>query len=93
MVTRAGMAITISGLTTPQSGSYNVSLDKEPPITVTFPSPRPDFASPTLLYSRTGLDPSVMHKLSIVNVGVDASSNFLAVGSVNVTNLVHTNGT
>ena len=91
MVTRAGTAITISGLTTPQSGSYNVSLDKEPPVTVTFSAP-PDFSSPTTLYSRTGLDPSVMHKLELSNAG-DALSNFLAVGSVNVTSVVHTSGT
>lgn len=35
-----------------------------------------------------------MHNLGIVNVGNDASANFLAVGSVNVTTVVEaTNGT
>lgn len=43
--------------------------------------------TPTVLYYRTGLDPSVMHQLGIVNVGApnDENSGFFAMGSVDVT--------
>ncbi|KAK7692350.1 hypothetical protein QCA50_003975 [Cerrena zonata] len=85
-----GTAITISGLTTSLSGSYNISLDGEIPVTLSAQSSI-NSSTPTVLYFRTGLDPSVMHKLGIVNIGDDASANFLAVGSVNVTTVVQGN--
>ncbi|KAJ8494992.1 hypothetical protein ONZ51_g1991 [Trametes cubensis] len=86
-----GSAVGLTGLTTPASGAYNVSLDSEEPVTF---SARASFtsSSPTLLYLRTGLDPSVMHLLEVVNAGppsaagqdTDAGS-LLVLSAINVT--------
>ena len=82
----AGTAVTLSGLTTPHSGSYNITLDDAPPKTF---SARSSFNAsfPTLLFHGTGLDPDVVHQLNIVNVGSSGASDgsLLIVGSVNVT--------
>ncbi|KAH9892667.1 hypothetical protein C8Q73DRAFT_649267 [Cubamyces lactineus] len=86
-----GSAVGLTGLTTPASGAYNVSLDSEEPITF---SARASFtsSSPTLLYLRTGLDPSVMHLLEVVNAGPSSAAgqdsdagSLLVLAAINVT--------
>ncbi|KAI0745858.1 hypothetical protein C8Q76DRAFT_607014 [Earliella scabrosa] len=83
-----GSAVGLTGLTTPASGAYTVSLDAEGPLTF---SARASFTSnePTLLFFRTGLDPAVMHTLEVVNAGSSAAGDdagsLLIVGAVNVT--------
>ncbi|KAH9942359.1 uncharacterized protein BXZ73DRAFT_87965 [Epithele typhae] len=83
-----GSAVSIIGLTTPASGAYNVTLDKEEPISI---SGRASFTSnaPTLLFFRTGLDPSVMHAIDVVNAGPagagDGAGSLLFLSAVNVT--------
>ncbi|CAL1706387.1 unnamed protein product [Somion occarium] len=81
-----GTAISISGLTTTVSGSYNITLNGDAPVTLSAKSSF-NVTTPTVLYYRTGLDPSVMHQLGIVNVGApnDENSGFFAMGSVDVT--------
>ncbi|KAL7281543.1 hypothetical protein ACG7TL_004860 [Trametes sanguinea] len=83
-----GSAVGLTGLTTPASGAYNVTLDSEDPITL---SARASFtaSSPTLLYFRTGLDPSAMHVIEVVNAGPsgagDDAGSLLVLAAVNVT--------
>lgn len=78
--------MTLAGLTTPQSGSYNISLDNGPPETLSAHSSF-NLSSPTLLFFRTGLDPNVAHQLDVVNAGAlaDGQGSLLILGSVNVT--------
>ncbi|KAI0823615.1 hypothetical protein BC628DRAFT_1324565 [Trametes gibbosa] len=88
LVFNAGSAVGLTGLTTPASGAYNVSFDNEGPLTF---SSRASFtaSAPTLLFFRTGLDPSVMHTLEIVNAGPsgagDDAGSLLVLAAVNVT--------
>ncbi|KAI0335128.1 hypothetical protein GY45DRAFT_1241336 [Cubamyces sp. BRFM 1775] len=86
-----GSAVGLTGLTTPASGAYNISLDSEEPVTF---SARASFtsSSPTLLYLRTGLDPSVMHLLEVVNAGPSSAAgqdagagSLLVLAAINVT--------
>ncbi|KAI0675399.1 hypothetical protein C8Q78DRAFT_1114225 [Trametes maxima] len=83
-----GSAVGLTGLTTPASGAYNVSLDDEEPVTL---SARASFtaSAPTLLYFRTGLDPSIMHHIEVVNAGPsdagDDAGSLLVFAAVNVT--------
>ncbi|KAI0645800.1 hypothetical protein C8Q79DRAFT_926934 [Trametes meyenii] len=83
-----GSAVGLTGLTTPASGAYNVSLDDEEPVTF---SARSSFtaSAPTLLFFRTGLDPSVMHHIEVVNAGPSEAGNdagsLLVFAAVNVT--------
>ncbi|KAI9067273.1 hypothetical protein FKP32DRAFT_1609454 [Trametes sanguinea] len=83
-----GSAVGLTGLTTPASGAYNVTLDSEDTITL---SARASFtaSSPTLLYFRTGLDPSTMHVIEVVNAGPsdagDGAGSLLVLAAVNVT--------
>lgn len=76
----------LSGLATPLSGSYNVTLDEGTPTTFSAYSP---FNSSTILYYRTGLDAQVTHQLQIVNAGALAGEDgtLLVVGSINVTTM------
>ncbi len=78
-------------MTTPLSGSYNISLDNEPPSTL---SARSTFNDSTLLFYQTGLDPNILHQLDILNLGAlgDEQGAFLVVGSVNVTCVVPSGG-
>lgn len=81
----------LSGLTTPSSGSYNVTLDSS--SQESFDARAPFTSSePTILFYRTGLDSSVLHVLEIVNVGnmdeaeqSNDQGTLLVVGPVNVT--------
>ncbi|GBE80613.1 hypothetical protein SCP_0303280 [Sparassis crispa] len=84
----SGTAVTLSGLTTPSSGSYNITLDN---ITSTF-SARASFtaSSPTLLFFASDLDPTATHVLDIANAGpiTETDSGTLLVvlaGGANVT--------
>ncbi|KAI0373937.1 hypothetical protein BV20DRAFT_589765 [Pilatotrama ljubarskyi] len=83
-----GSAVGLTGLTTPASGAYNVSLDHEEPVTL---SARASWtaSSPTLLFFRTGLDPSIMHTIEVVNAGQtgagDGAGSLLVLAAVNVT--------
>ncbi|KAI0744069.1 hypothetical protein C8Q80DRAFT_877003 [Daedaleopsis nitida] len=83
-----GSAVGLTGLTTPASGTYSVSLDQEQPLVF---SARSSFtaSSPTLLFFRSGLDPSVMHTLKVVNTGAsragEGAGSLLVLGAVNVT--------
>ncbi|KAL4251440.1 hypothetical protein ABKN59_005708 [Abortiporus biennis] len=81
-----GTAITISGLSTTLSGSYNISVDDETPLTF---SARSSFnaSAPTVLYYRTGLDPNRDHVVDVVNVGAtqEGEGSMLALGVVNIT--------
>jgi hypothetical protein len=81
-----GTAVIWSGLTTPLSGSYNISLDNAPPTTF---SARSSFnaSSPTALFYATGLDPSIVHRLEVINIGAsgDDRGSLLILGPVNVT--------
>lgn len=81
--------MTLAGLTTPHSGSYNISLDDNPPETFSAFSSF-NLSSPTLLFFRTGLDPAVVHQLDIVNAGAaaDGEGSLLILSSVNVTTVV-----
>ncbi|KAL1945769.1 hypothetical protein VTO73DRAFT_1771 [Trametes versicolor] len=85
-----GSAVGLTGLTTPASGAYNVSLDSEDPVTL---SSRASFtaSAPTLLFFRTGLDPTVMHTLEVVNAGPaaagDSAGSLLVLAAVNVTTI------
>ncbi|TFK80327.1 hypothetical protein K466DRAFT_637744 [Polyporus arcularius HHB13444] len=85
-----GSAVGLTGLTTPDSGAFNVSLDQERPVIV---SARASFtsSSPTLLFFRSGLDPSVMHSIEVVNAGPagagDGAGSLLVLGAVNVTSM------
>ncbi|KAI0709554.1 hypothetical protein C8T65DRAFT_708394 [Cerioporus squamosus] len=85
-----GSAVGLTGLTTPACGAFNVSLDQERPVTV---SARASFtsSSPTLLFFRSGLDPSVMHSIEVVNAGPagagDDAGSLLVLGAVNVTTM------
>ena len=82
-----GTAITLSGLVTQVSGSYNVSIDDETPITLSARSSL-NASAPTVLFYRTGLDPRVMHYLTVVNAGPGSdgsAGSFLALSSVNLT--------
>ena len=86
--------MTLAGLTTPLSGAYNISLDGSPPELFSARSPF-NLSAPTLLFVRTGLDPSVPHTLDIVNAGpesADISGSLLVIGSVNVTTVEDGNG-
>ncbi|EKM54681.1 uncharacterized protein PHACADRAFT_210467 [Phanerochaete carnosa HHB-10118-sp] len=89
-----GTSVTLAGLTTPLSGSYNISLDNGAPETF---SARSSFnlSSPTLLFFRTGLNAGVVHQLDIVNAGASAGAqgSLLIIGSVNVTTVEDGNGT
>ncbi|KAJ3535213.1 hypothetical protein NM688_g7009 [Phlebia brevispora] len=87
----AGTAIVLEGLTTPLSGAYNITLDNETPQSL---SARSSFNSSTVLFFRTGLDPTVTHQLTIENVGASAEGEgtFLAIGSVNVTYVAQNGG-
>ena len=80
--------MTLSGLTTPSSGLYNVSLDGAPYTTLRARASFTDNA-PTLLYYAAGLDATLLHSVEIVNAGADAthSGTLLAVlaGGANVT--------
>lgn len=86
----AGTAVSLSGLTTPSSGTYNVTLDE-----YLYPilSARASFtaASPVVLFYVADLDPTVPHSLEIVNAGVDGGANdltadlILLAGGINVT--------
>ena len=86
----SGSAVGLTGLTTPDSGAYNVTLDSEEPVTLTG---RASFTSsePTLLFFRTGLDPSVMHSIEVVNAGPSSAEqgagSRLVLGAVNVTTI------
>ncbi|KAI0358548.1 hypothetical protein OH77DRAFT_1397027 [Trametes cingulata] len=91
-----GSAVGLTGLTTPLSGAYNVSLDKEEPVTL---SARASWtaSSPTLLFFRTGLDPSVMHTIEVVNAGPfgagDDAGSLLVLAAVNVTTVENAGAT
>ncbi|KAI0688174.1 hypothetical protein BC835DRAFT_1373741 [Cytidiella melzeri] len=89
----AGSAVVLSGLTTPLSGSYNISLDNAPPTTF---SARSSFnaSSPTVLFYTSGLDPSVVHQLKVVNIGASTEDggSLLLFGTVNVTTTGTQNG-
>lgn len=80
----------LTGLTTPDSGGFNVSLDSRDPVNL---SGRASFTSsePTLLFFRTGLDPSVMHTIEVINAGPtgagDGAGSLLVLGAVNVTTI------
>lgn len=82
--------MTLAGLTTPLSGAYNISLDNGPPETF-FARSSFNLSSPTLLFFRTGLDPSIEHQLDIVNAGAstDAQGSLLIISSVNVTTVAN----
>ncbi|KAI0074664.1 hypothetical protein K474DRAFT_1699576 [Panus rudis PR-1116 ss-1] len=88
-----GTAISLSGLVSPSTGTYNISLDNEDPISILGESPY--LSAPTVLYYRTGLDPSVMHKLGIANAGSPGGGvdSFFALNSVNVTTVEQLSGT
>ncbi|CCL98691.1 uncharacterized protein FIBRA_00694 [Fibroporia radiculosa] len=83
-------AVTLAGLTTPSSGTYNITLDD-----TLYPalSARASFtsSSPTILFYASGLDPTVIHSLEIMNAGpaqgsVDEGKYLVVlVGGVNVT--------
>ncbi|PIL35964.1 hypothetical protein GSI_01624 [Ganoderma sinense ZZ0214-1] len=85
-----GSAVGLTGLTTPDSGSFNVSLDSGEPVNL---SGRASFTSsePTLFFFRTGLDPSVMHTIEVINTGPtgagDGAGSLLVLGAVNVTTI------
>ncbi|KAI1795592.1 hypothetical protein LXA43DRAFT_970492 [Ganoderma leucocontextum] len=85
-----GSAVGLTGLTTPNSGGFNVSLDSGDPVNV---SGRASFTSsePTLLFFRTGLDPSVMHAIEVINAGPtgagDGAGSLLVLGAANVTTI------
>ena len=85
--------MTLAGLTTPHSGSYNISLDNEQQETL---SARSSFnlTSPTILFYKTGLDPDVVHQLNVVNAGPSSGGqgSLLILGSVNVTTMNLSNG-
>ena len=85
--------MSLAGLTTPLSGSYNISLDNGPPETL---SARSSFnlSSPTVLFFRTGLDPNVQHELNVVNAGNTTSGEgtLLIIGGVNVTAVYNVSG-
>ncbi|KAI0775816.1 hypothetical protein BD413DRAFT_470817 [Trametes elegans] len=91
-----GSAVGLTGLTTPASGAYNVSLDNEGPVTF---SARASFtaSAPTLLFFRTGLDPSTMHFIEVVNAGPDGAGDnagtLLVLSAVNVTTVQSTGAT
>ncbi|KAI8994010.1 hypothetical protein BD414DRAFT_411509 [Trametes punicea] len=91
----AGSAVGLTGLTTPASGAYNVSVDSEEPVTL---SARASFtaSSPTLLYFRTGLDPNAMHIIEVVNAGPsgagDDAGSLLVLAAVNVTTVESAGG-
>ena len=70
--------MTLAGLTTPNSGSYNISLDSGPPETYSALSSF-NLSSPTVLFFRTGLDPAVVHQLDIVNAGAAADGVLIVV--------------
>ena len=81
----------LSGLTTPSSGSYNVTLDSSPQESFNAGSPFTS-SEPTVLFYRTGLDSSVPHVLEIINIGdmveegqSSDQGTLLVVGPVNVT--------
>ena len=86
----AGSAVSLSGLTTPSSGTYNITLDDYLYPTL---SARASFtaASPVVLFYVADLDPAVPHSLEIVNAGVDGGGNDLTAdlivlaGGINVT--------
>ncbi|KAH9935776.1 uncharacterized protein B0H18DRAFT_977253 [Fomitopsis serialis] len=85
-----GTAVSLSGLTTPSSGTYNVTLDDRLYPTL---SARASFtaASPVVLFYVADLDPAVPHSLEIVNAGADGGGNDLTAdlvvlaGGINVT--------
>ncbi|KAH8107876.1 hypothetical protein BXZ70DRAFT_18996 [Cristinia sonorae] len=82
-----GTAISISGLVTTVSGSYNVSIDQESPLTLSAKSFL-NSSSPTVLFFRTGLDPSAVHHLTVVNAGAMSDVNagsLLALASAQIT--------
>jgi hypothetical protein len=85
--------VLLTGLTTPLSGSYNISFDNGPSETL---SARSSFnlSSSTVLFFRTGLDPDVEHRLDIVNAGsyTNGEGSLLIVGSVNVTAVTNNSG-
>lgn len=87
MLRQLGTAITLSGLTTPLSGAYNVTLDNEAPQAL---SARSSLNTSTILFLRTGLDPAVAHQLTVVNTGATSGEqgSLLAVGSVDVAHVV-----
>lgn len=90
-----GTSVTLAGLTTPLSGAYNISLDGAPPQTFSARSPH-NLSGPTLLFLATGLDPTTLHTLDVVNAGPldgdDGAGALLIIGSVNVTTVATSNG-
>lgn len=69
-------------------------MDNDTPLTLSAHSSS-NASAPTVLYYRTGLDPSVMHHLSVVNAGplaADNAGNLVALASVNVTTTVEPSG-
>ncbi|KAH9839208.1 uncharacterized protein C8Q71DRAFT_703803 [Rhodofomes roseus] len=86
----AGTALSLSGLTSPSSGTYNVTLDDHLYPTL---SARASFtaASPVVLFYIADLDPAIPHSLEIVNAGADGGGNDLTAdlvilaGGMNVT--------
>ncbi|TFY69899.1 hypothetical protein EVJ58_g135 [Rhodofomes roseus] len=85
-----GTALSLSGLTSPSSGTYNVTLDDHLYPTL---SARSSFtaASPVVLFYIADLDPAIPHSLEIVNAGADGGGNDLTAdlvilaGGMNVT--------
>ncbi|KZT71800.1 hypothetical protein DAEQUDRAFT_706567 [Daedalea quercina L-15889] len=85
-----GTAVSLSGLTSPSSGTYNVTLDDYLYPTL---SARASFtaASPVVLFYVADLDPKVPHSLEVVNAGADGGGNDLTAdlivlaGGINVT--------
>ncbi|KAI0084910.1 hypothetical protein BDY19DRAFT_1050965 [Irpex rosettiformis] len=89
-----GTAVLLSGLTTPLSGSYNISLDNTHPPTTFSAHSSFNASSPTVLFYATGLDPAVVHELQVVNIGTssEGEGSLLVLGSVNVTTTGTQNG-
>ena len=84
----------MSGLTTPLSGSYNISLDGIRPPTTFSAHSSFNNSSPTVLFYATGLDPALVHELRVVNIGptADSEDSLLILGPVNVTTTGAQNG-
>ncbi|KAF8893569.1 hypothetical protein BD779DRAFT_1760037, partial [Infundibulicybe gibba] len=61
-----GTSITLHGLTSPDSGTYNVTLDNQ---TTTFSATSSFRLDDSLLFLATGLDPQFMHQIYVVNAG------------------------
>ena len=62
-----GSVVGVIGLTTPASGTFNVTFGKEDPVSLSARAPFTSYL--TFLFFRIGLDPSVTHEIEVLNTG------------------------